>query len=111
MVLAKQLRSAQLRVGVLEKQVQRYQALLRTTQRSVGLMPAAVAPRPGDKQASADPARTGRRRKPKRPSVRALRAVGALRDGQDVDLPATSDASIGVVDAAVIHTHGEVAVG
>ncbi len=118
MVLAKQLRSAQLRVAVLEKQVQRYQALLRTTQRSVGLMPADGVPKPGGKDAATGPARGGRGdrggrggrggRRPKRPSVRALRAVGALRDGQGVDRP---DASNGVVDAPVMHAHGEVAVG
>lgn len=104
MVLAKQLRSAELRIGVLEKQVMRYQALLRTTQRSVGLVPASSGGKPAAGGA-------GRRRKPKRPSVRALRAVEALRDGQAGDQPSMADPAGAGVDAPVMRPHGGVAVG
>lgn len=74
------LRTAQSRVTVLERQLQRYQALLRASQRSVGL---AAPPPPLAKKA-------GSRRK--KPSVRALRAIKALRDGESADVadPAAS---------------------
>ena len=69
MVLGAKLRAAELRCATLEKQVQRYQALLRTAQRNVGLMPV-TTPVKSD----------GKRRRRRKPSVRALRAVAALRE-------------------------------
>jgi hypothetical protein len=69
MVLGAKLRAAELRCVTLEKQVQRYQALLRTAQRNVGLMPATT------------PAKAeGKRRRRRKPTVRALRALAALRE-------------------------------
>ncbi len=82
------LRTAQSRVTVLERQLQRYQALLRASQRSVGL---AAPPPPLAKKA-------GSRRK--KPSVRALRAIKALRDGEGevvTDEPSTAAATTVVV--------------
>ena len=64
--LGPKLRQAQARLTDLERQVGRYQALLRTAQRNVGLSPA-VGPKP--------PAGG---RKPKKPAVRALRTLKAI---------------------------------
>lgn len=66
--LLKQVRGLQNKCDGLEKQLGRYQALLRNAQRSTGLLPPAPpAPRPGGK------------RKPRKPVVRALRAIAALQ--------------------------------
>lgn len=78
MVLSNQLKGAEVRVATLEKEVRRYQALLRATQRSIGLSAAASAP-PGT---SGGGGGGGGRRRNRRPSVRALRAAAALR-GED----------------------------
>lgn len=66
--LAPQLRQAQDRVVQLERQLGRYQALLRSAQRSVGLTPA-TTPKPAP----------GTRRKPRKATVRALRTIKLLR--------------------------------
>lgn len=60
--LARKLRLAELKAVAMEKQVQRYQALLRNAQRSVGLLP----PPTPLKQAG-----KGKRR-PKKPAIRAF---------------------------------------
>ncbi len=73
MVLGNQLKGAEARAASLEKQVRRYQALLRAAQRSVGLAPPASAP---SGQGKSEP---GGKRRNRRPSVRALRAAAALR--------------------------------
>lgn len=64
--LGGKLRHAEAKAAQLQQQVQRYQALLRSMQRSVGLSAAAAK----------DDASTKRRRK--KPAVRALRAIAAL---------------------------------
>ena len=69
--LAPKLRQAQSRLAELEQQMGRYQALLRTAQRSVGLAPP-VPVKPA----------AGARRAPRTPSVRALRTIKALRQDQ-----------------------------
>jgi len=80
MALTAKLRSVELRCAELEKQVQRYQALLRTAQRNVGLLPV-TAPVKSD----------GKRRRRRKPTVRALRAVAALREnGTATAVPAGS---------------------
>jgi len=56
----------------LQREVTRLQALLRASQRAIGIM---APPRPGK-------SRLGGKRK-RRPTARALRAVTALRTGQD----------------------------
>jgi hypothetical protein len=78
--LARKLRLAELKAATMEKQVQRYQALLRNAQRSVGLLP---PPAP-----SKDTARG--KRKPKKPAVRALRAIEALSRAQNPTTPAAT---------------------
>lgn len=70
LMLLKQVRSLELKSAALEKQVGRYQALLRNAQRSAGLLPP-PAPAPG---------KTPGRRK-HRPVVRALRAIEVLQRG------------------------------
>ena len=69
--LAPKLRQAQSRLAELEQQVGRYQALLRTAQRSVGLAPPVPSKRPA-----------GTRRAPRKPSVRAMRTIAALGQAQ-----------------------------
>jgi hypothetical protein len=68
LMLLKQVRGLELQCGTLQKQVGRYQALLRNAQRSAGLLPPPVEVK----------AKTGARRKPKRPAIRALRAIEAI---------------------------------
>lgn len=68
LALLKQVRSLEIKSAALEKQVGRYQALLRNAQRAAGLSLPAPA-------AAAKP--NGRRKRP--PAVRALRAVEALQ--------------------------------
>ena len=68
MMLLKQVRGLESKCGFLEKQVGRYQALLRNAQRTAGLLPPPVEPK----------ARPGAKRKPKKPSIRALRAIQAI---------------------------------
>ena len=75
--LAPQLRQAQARAAELQRQVGRYQALLRTARQSVGLPPASE-PRPA----------AGTRRKPRKPAVRALRVVKALAQAPPPHAPA-----------------------
>jgi hypothetical protein len=83
--LVPQLRQAQAKVADLQRQVGRYQALLRTARQGVGLAPAAeVKPLPGSK------------RKVKKPSVRAIRAIKALNQADAASAP--------VVDTPVIAT-------
>ena len=71
------------RLATLEKELQqarrecaRHQALVRVAQRSVGLPVSAARP---EKQ-TAKPDRAGRKRRPRRPTVRALRAAKTLRE-------------------------------
>jgi hypothetical protein len=80
--LAPQLREANTRLANLERQVQRYQALLRTAQRTVGLSPT-VEPARGVKG-------KGRRKKP---MVRALRVIELLKqpDGSEPGSPVLSE--------------------
>lgn len=68
LTLLKQVRSLEIKSAGLEKQVGRYQALLRNAQRAAGLSP--PAPVAAGKS-------NGRRKRP--PAVRALRAVEALQ--------------------------------
>lgn len=68
MMLLKQVKSLEIKSAGLEKQLGRYQALLRNAQRAAGLSP----PTPAAGKSSG-----GRRKRP--PSVRALRAVEALQ--------------------------------
>jgi hypothetical protein len=68
LTLLKQVRSLEIKAAALEKQLGRYQALLRNAQRAAGLSPPT--------QASAG--KSGGRRK-RQPAVRALRAVEALQ--------------------------------
>jgi hypothetical protein len=68
LMLLKQVRSFELQCATLQKQVGRYQALLRNAQRSAGLLPPPVEAK----------ARIGAQRKPKRPAIRALRAIEAI---------------------------------
>ena len=56
----------------LQRQCARQQALLRVTERTIGLSPAPAAAKPGG-------ARPRKRRR--KPTARALKAVGVLRDG------------------------------
>lgn len=89
LMLLKQVRSLETKSAALEKQVGRYQALLRNAQRAAGLSP----------PASASAGKPGARRK-RTPAVRALRAVEALqRDRppaphEPATTPATSDAEV-----------------
>ena len=69
MVLLKQVRGLELKCAALEKQLGRYQALLRNAQR--GLLPPPVGAKPGP---------TGRRKR--RPVARALRTIEVLRRDQ-----------------------------
>jgi hypothetical protein len=75
--LAPQLRQAQAKVSDLQRQLVRYQALLRTARHSMGLAHA-VEPKPA----------AGAKRKVKKPSVRALRVVKALSQAPAVSTPA-----------------------
>jgi len=78
--LAPKLREAQSRLAELEQQLGRYQALLRTAQRSVGLAPP-VPVKPA----------AGARRAPRKPSVRAMWTIKALRQDQPTaNAPAVS---------------------
>ena len=95
MVLTNQLRGAEVRAASLQKQVQRYQALLRATQRSVGLAP--PAPAPGKPE--------GKRRR-KKPSVRALRAAAALRESEPPGSPIRTEPT----GPAAVEPPGEVVV-
>lgn len=84
-------RTPQTRIAALEKELQqarhecaRQQALVRAAQRTVGLtLPAA---RPGKQKA--EPASAGRKRRRRRPAVRALRAAQTLRENSSVPPPA-----------------------
>jgi hypothetical protein len=73
MMLLKQVRSLEAKSAGLQKQVGRYQALLRNAQRSAGLLAAPPASTAGKSSTTA----SGRRKRP--PTVRALRAVEALQ--------------------------------
>jgi len=71
--LARKLRQAELKAAAMEKQVHRYQALLRSAQRSVGLLPPPATPKEAGKG----------KRKPKKPAIRAFRAIEALRQADE----------------------------
>lgn len=75
MVLLKQVRGLEAKCAALEKQVGRYQALLRNAQRSAGLLTAPAQPKANGK----------RRRKP---AVRALRPIEVLQRDQAPASPA-----------------------
>lgn len=81
LLLARKLRLAELKSAGLEKQVQRYQALLRTAQRSIGLVPP-ESPKPASGK-----------RKPKKPTVRAMRAIEAIRRVEQTPAADTPDAA------------------
>ena len=68
--LARKVRLAELKASAAEKQLQRYQALLRNVQRNAGLL---SPPPPPSKDLP-----KGKRR-PRKPAVRALRAIEALQ--------------------------------
>ena len=91
LLLARKLRLAELKSAELEKQVQRYQALLRTAQRSIGLVPP-ESPRPA----------AGKRR-PKKPTVRAMRAIEAIRQVEHAPA-ATPDVTPTSVSPALVVT-------
>lgn len=93
--LAPQLRQAQAKIAELQRQVGRYQALLRTAQRHVGLAPAA--------EAKSDP---GTRRKAKKPSVRAIRAIQALNQVAVVPAPGAPPALPATAGTASAATSG-----
>ncbi len=89
--LTRKLHVAEAKAATMEKQMQRYQALLRNAQRSAGLLP--VPPTPKDAGNSG--------RKKKKPAVRALRAIESLRRGDGTsDAPGKSEASASVVAEA-----------
>src|SRR6185436_7420319 len=71
LMLLKQVRSLEVKAAALEKQVGRYQALLRNAQRSAGLLP------PPTPSPSVPGKTTGRRKH--RPVVRAMRAIAVLQ--------------------------------
>jgi hypothetical protein len=71
--LARKLRQAELKASAAEKQLQRYQALLRNVQRNAGLL----APPPPPKDLP-----RGKRR-PRKPAVRAMRVIEALQPSHD----------------------------
>ena len=72
MGLTSKLRAAEVKSASLEKQLQRYQALLRNTQRNIGLLPPPQLLRDSAKG----------KRKARKPAVRALRAIEAIRSAQ-----------------------------
>lgn len=78
--LGKRLRQAEGRCEDLQRQVHRYQALLRTAQRTIGL---SVPPAPA-KDASKAFKDGAKGKRPKRPAVRALRAIKLLQQVQQV---------------------------
>jgi hypothetical protein len=83
--LSKRLREAEQHGAELERQVNRYQALLRTAQRDLGISASAVS------AASAKAGTPGKGKRPKRAAVRALRAIKLLTQVQErppVTLPA-----------------------
>jgi hypothetical protein len=69
MVLLRQVRGLELQCAALEKQVGRYQALLRNAQRSVGLLPPPIDVK----------GKTSGGRRKHRPVVRALRTIEVLQ--------------------------------
>lgn len=73
-----------------KQELSRNQSLLRASQRALGLpAPAAREQRQGQKDAPKD----GKKRKPKRPSMRALRAVTALKEDAAGPQPAAPAAT------------------
>ncbi|MBL9149572.1 MAG: hypothetical protein JNM94_12855 [Phycisphaerae bacterium] len=81
--LTRALEESKRRIGELEREVQRHQALLRSAQRSAGLMGSLVGTVAGTARPSTAAAKAV---KPsgRRPKVRALRAVAALRGDASV---------------------------
>ena len=79
MVLSKKLQGAEQRCAELEKQVQRHQALLRSAQRSMGLLTAPEPPPAG-------------KRKTKKPAIRALRVIESLTRTAQVPAPPPPEA-------------------
>ena len=83
-------KSPQQRIAELEREVQRLRqqcdrqrALARAVQRTVGLpMPAGSAPVGKDKASRPSPSPSGKKRRTRGPTVRALKAAQALRDTQ-----------------------------
>jgi len=73
--LQKRLRESEARYAQLERQLQRYQALLRSAQRTAALPPVATPRRDADAKSG------GRKRRSRKPRVRALRAIEALQQG------------------------------
>jgi len=92
LLLARKLRLAELKSAELEKQVQRYRALLRTAQRSIGLVPP-ESPKPA----------TGKRG-PRKPTVRAMRAIEAIRRLEQTPAADTPDATPSPVPPASVVT-------
>jgi hypothetical protein len=89
LMLLKQVRGLEIKSAALEKQVGRYQALLRNAQRAAGLSPPAPV--------AAGKSGSGRKRQP---SVRALRAVQALQrdrppaQQEPAAIPSAADAAV-----------------
>jgi len=87
MALMSKLGGMEQKCASLEKQVQRYQALLRNAQRTAGLLP------PVESRS-----KPGAKRKAKKPSVRALRAIESLNRSPDspadVTTPVVSSSAI-----------------
>lgn len=95
--LTRALEESKRRIGELEREVQRHQALLRGAQRSAGLMGSLV----GTVASTARPATAAAKAvKPsgRRPKVRALRAVAALRGTGGGETPSAAAASDPMAD-------------
>ena len=76
--LGRQVREAEARSVELERQVQRYRALLRSAQRAAGVLAESPEAPKGKGRTAAD-----KRKKPRQPRVRALRAIDALTSASD----------------------------
>ena len=95
------------RLASLEKELQqarrecaRQQALVRVAQRSVGLPALTARPeRQSVEKPSSKPDRAGRKRRPRRPTVRALRAAKSLRENSSVP-PAADGLQTSVADGS-----------
>jgi len=98
--LLRQVREAEARCAEVERQVQRYRALLRSAQRAAGVL-AEVVDEPKAKRrvgTAADSSAT-RSRRPRKPRVRALRAIAALDTASAGDRAIATVAGAGAGDA------------
>lgn len=93
--LERQLQQLQLQLAQCRNECQRQAALVRATQRAVGL-PAPAAPKPQPSKKS--DAKTTRKRRRRRPSVRALRAAAKLRQNSAAELRENSSLENSLVE-------------